>query len=178
MNKTKGCLIANFATVPVPAGSATLEFDGIEIDLSGVTASAGDSFSFNPMAGAAEGIGRAINSAQDFAAADASGGGVGNNLNLEEMLKIQNEKLIGGSTLTEAYSSLVGTIGSNARAVKSGISLAEIDLQTKYDAKQALSGVDMNEETVNMQMFIQYYQANAQILQTATTMFDSLLSIK
>ncbi|WP_277950791.1 MULTISPECIES: flagellar basal body rod C-terminal domain-containing protein, partial [unclassified Enterobacter] len=43
---------------------------------------------------------------------------------------------------------------------------------------QALSGVDMNEETVNMQMFIQYYQANAQILQTATTMFDSLLSIK
>ncbi|AWV75056.1 hypothetical protein DN066_06420 [Enterobacter hormaechei subsp. xiangfangensis] len=45
-------------------------------------------------------------------------------------------------------------------------------------AKQALSGVDMNEETVNMQMFIQYYQANAQILQTATTMFDSLLSIK
>jgi flagellar hook-associated protein 1 len=27
-------------------------------------------------------------------------------------------------------------------------------------------------------MFIQYYQANAQILQTATTMFDSLLSIK
>nr|WP_265349449.1 flagellar basal body rod C-terminal domain-containing protein [Enterobacter hormaechei] len=94
------------------------------------------------------------------------------------MLKIQNEKLIGGSTLTEAYSSLVGTIGSNARAVKSGISSAEIDLQTKYDAKQALSGVDMNEETVNMQMFIQYYQANAQILQTATTMFDSLLSIK
>lgn len=59
----------------VPAGSATLEFDGIEIDLSGVTASAGDSFSFNPMAGAAEGIGRAINSAQDFAAADASGAG-------------------------------------------------------------------------------------------------------
>ncbi|VAK72644.1 flagellar hook-associated protein FlgK [Enterobacter hormaechei] len=162
----------------VPAGSATLEFDGIEIDLSGVTASTGDSFSFNPMAGAAEGIGRAINSAQDFAAADASGGGVGNNLNLEEMLKIQNEKLIGGSTLTEAYSSLVETIGSNARAVKSGISSAEIDLQTKYDAKQALSGVDMNEETVNMQMFIQYYQANAQILQTATTMFDSLLSIK
>lgn len=162
----------------IPMGAASLEFDGITIDLTGVSASAGDKFSLNPMAGYAEGISRAIKSPQEFAAADLSGSGVGNNLNLEEMLKIQNEKLIGGNTLTEAYSSLVGKIGANARAVKSGITSAEIDLDTKYNVKQALSGVDMNEETVNMQMYMQYYQANAQILQTANTLFDSLLSIK
>nr|WP_286184196.1 flagellar basal body rod C-terminal domain-containing protein [Erwinia sp. S63] len=94
------------------------------------------------------------------------------------MLKIQDEKLIGKNTLTDAYTQLVGTIGSNARAVNSGLESAKIDLDDKFNTKQSLSGVDMNEEMVNMQMFMQYYQANSQILQTATTLFDTLLSIK
>ena len=162
----------------VPAGANSIAFDGVEIDLSGVNAAAGDSFSFNPVAGAASGMERAISSAQEFAAADSSGGGVGNNKNLEALLKIQTEKLIGNSTLTEAYSSLVGMIGASARAVQSGLTSAEIDLDAKYSAKQALSGVDLNEETINMQMFMQYYQANAQILEVANTLFDSLLAIK
>jgi flagellar hook-associated protein 1 FlgK len=163
-------------TVPAPVVGGKLSFDGVEIDVSGGGFADGDSFSFNPMAGAAEGIGRAITSAQDFAAADASGGA--DNNNLEEMLKIQTEELIGKSTLTDAYSELVGKIGASARSVKSGIASAEIDLETKYNTKQALSGVDMNEEKINLDMFMQYYNANAQILQTATAMFDSLLAIR
>lgn len=65
-----------------PAG--TLKFDGIEITLpTPSTALAGDKFTLNPMAGAAEGISRKITSAQDFAAADLTGG-EGNNKNLEK----------------------------------------------------------------------------------------------
>lgn len=160
-----------------PAGSL-LAFDGIEIRLPRAGVNAGDSFSFNPTAGAAEGLGRALENASKFAASDSDTGGSSNNLNLEAMLKIQDEKLIGENTLTNAYTKLVGTIGANARAVQSGLKSAEIDLNTKYETKQSLTGVDMNEETVNMNMFLQYYQANAQILQTATTLFDTLLTIK
>lgn len=164
-------------TVAVDMSGGTMKFDGLEMPIptGGVT---GDSFVLNPMAGAAEGMSRAIDSAQDIAASDSATGGNSNNGNMEKMLKIQDEKLVGKNTLTEAYSSLVGTIGSNAREVQSSITSAEIDLDTKYNAKQSLSGVDMNEEMVNMQMFTQYYNANAQILQTATTLFDTLLSIK
>lgn len=164
-------------TVPATVTGGVLSFDGVEIDLpAGVNA--GDSFSLNPMAGAAEGIGRALDSASKFAASDDPAGGSSNNKNLELMLKIQDEKLIGKNTLTDAYTQLVGTIGSNARAVNSGLESAKIDLDDKFNTKQSLSGVDMNEEMVNMQMFMQYYQANSQILQTATTLFDTLLSIK
>ena len=130
------------------------------------------------MAGAAEGMTRGITSAQEFAAAGDKDGGPGDNKNLEEMLKIQDEKLIGKNTLTEAYASLVGTIGDHARSVKSALASAEIDFQTKYDTKQALSGVNMDEEYINLDMFKQYYNANAQLLKTATDMFDALLSIR
>ncbi|STQ10862.1 flagellar hook-associated protein 1 [Enterobacter cloacae] len=94
------------------------------------------------------------------------------------MLKIQDQKLIGDNTLTEAYASLVGTIGDRARGVKSALVSAETDLRTKYDTKQALSGVNMDEEYINLDMFKQYYNANAQLLKTATDMFDALLSIR
>ncbi|WP_410172115.1 flagellar basal body rod C-terminal domain-containing protein [Enterobacter cloacae] len=36
----------------------------------------------------------------------------------------------------------------------------------------------MDEEYINLDMFKQYYNANAQLLKTATDMFDALLSIR
>ncbi|MGU3524258.1 flagellar hook-associated protein FlgK [Enterobacteriaceae bacterium C23F] len=154
-----------------------LKFDGLELEIP-AGANAGDSFTLNPLAGMAEGIERNITSAAEIAASDVMGGGVSNNNNLQKLLDIQDEKLIGKSTLSEAYSTLVGNIGSRAREVKSGIGTAEIDLQSKFDTKQQLTGVDMNEESVNLTMFQQYYAANVQVLQAANTMFDTLLTLK
>lgn len=159
--------------------TGVLKFDGIEITLPDpATVEAGDKFTLNPMAGAAEGISRKITNAQEFAASGDKDGGPGNNKNLEEMLKIQNEALIGNNTLSEAYASLAGKIGESAREVKSYATSAETDLRTKYDTKQALSGVNMDEEYINLDMFRQYYNGNAQLLKTATAMFDALLAIR
>ena len=172
---------ADGRTVPLdPAAPAgTLKFDGIEITLPNPsTAVAGDKFTLNPMAGAAEGISREIANAQEFAASGKKDPGPGNNTNLEEMLKIQSEALIGNNTLSEAYASLAGKIGESAREVKSYATSAEGDLRTKYDDKQALSGVNMDEEYINLDMFRQYYNGSAQLLKTATAMFDALLAIR
>ncbi|MCU6424944.1 flagellar hook-associated protein FlgK [Enterobacter sichuanensis] len=156
-----------------------LKFDGIEITLpTPSTAVAGDKFTLNPMAGAAEGIQRQISNAGEFAASDSATGGPGNNKNLEEMLKIQKEALIGNDTLSAAYASLAGKIGESAREVKAYATSAETDLRTKYDAKQELSGVNMDEEYINLDMFHQYYRGSAQLLQTANAMFDALLAIR
>jgi len=162
-----------------PGPRDTLKFDGIEIKvpLAGAV-KPGDTFTLNPMAGAAEGISRKITSAQDFAASDSATGGPGNNKNLEEMLKIQDEALIGNDTLSAAYASLAGKIGESAREVRSYATSAENDLRTKYDTKQAISGVNMDEEYINLDMFRQYYNGNAQLLKTATAMFDALLAIR
>lgn len=157
----------------------TLNFDGIEITLPNPsTAVAGDTFTLNPMTGAAEGLARKITSAEEFAAAGDKLAEPGDNDNLQKMLEIQNEKLIGKNTLSEAYASLVGTIGDRARVAKSDAASAETDLRSKYEIKQEISGVTMDEEYINLDMFKQYYNANAQLLQTANAMFDALLSIR
>lgn len=170
---------ADGRTVPATIAGGKLSFDGIEITLPPAgDAVAGDKFTLNPMAGAAEGIQRQIGNAQEFAASDSATGGPGNNKNLEEMLKIQKEALIGNDTLSAAYSKLAGKIGESAGEVKSYANSAYTDLETKYHTKQALSGVNMDEEYINLDMFRQYYNGNAQLLKTATDMFDTLLSIR
>lgn len=166
--------------IPYATGPDGIQFDGLKVQLPDpATVKDGDSFIFNPMSGAAEGLSRKITDAQGFAASDSNDpADKGNNKNLELMLKIQDEELIGNSTLAEAYASLVGTIGDNARSVKSNLESAKTDMQTKFDTQQALSGVSMDEEKINLDMFMQYYRANAQLLQTANNMFDSLLAIR
>lgn len=156
-----------------------LKFDGIEITVpTPTTARAGDKFTLNPMAGAAEGIQRHIGNPQEFAASDSVSGGPDNNNNLQKMLEIQKEALIGNNTLSEAYASLAGKIGESAREVKSYTNSAYTDLETKYETKQALTGVNMDEEYINLDMFHQYYRGSAQLLQTANAMFDALLAIR
>ena len=44
--------------------------------------------------------------------------------------------------------------------------------------QQSISGVNLDEEYGNLQRFQQYYLANAQVLQTANSLFDALLSIR
>ena len=120
---------------------------------------------------------RSLGSAQEFAAAGIKTAAPATTLTRRDA-ENPDQKLIGDNTLTEAYASPVGTIGDRARGVKSALVSAETDLRTKYDTKQALSGVNMDEEYINTDMFKQYYNANAQLLKTATDMFDALLSIR
>jgi flagellar hook-associated protein 1 FlgK len=81
-------------------------------------------------------------------------------------------------TLSGAYASLVSSVGSSVSELKGDITTSAKVYDQWSLQQQSVSGVDMNEEYVNMQMFSQYYQANAQVLQTATTIFDTILSIR
>ncbi|MDR0174966.1 flagellar hook-associated protein FlgK [Enterobacter sichuanensis] len=165
-------------TVPANLTGDELSFDGIKMTVPVPPAvQGGDKFTLNPMSGAAEGISRKITSPLEFAAADKPGEPDNNN-NLQKMLEIQKEALIGNNTLSEAYASLAGKIGESAREVKSYTNSAYTDLETKYDTKQALTGVNMDEEYINLDMFHQYYRGSAQLLQTANAMFDALLAIR
>jgi flagellar hook-associated protein 1 FlgK len=44
-------------------------------------------------------------------------------------------------------------------------------------AQQSISGVNQDEETANLLMYQQMYQANAKVIQTASTIFDAILGI-
>ncbi len=155
-----------------------LEFDGVAIGVSGAPQE-GDKFLMNPAAGVAEFLEVGIKSGDEIAASDVDDvSEASNNNNLKLLLGIQDEALIGKATLTQAYASIVSSVGSNMSALK-------LDRDTSasvYDELQgkwaSVSGVSMDEESMNVRLYTQYYQASAQILATATTLFDTLLAIK
>lgn len=153
-----------------------LEFDGLSIDVSG-TARQGDSFQLNPTSGIASSLSVALDNGDGIAAAGKSGNfGEGDNTNIKEMFNIKTDKLVNGSTLSDAYGSLVSGVGSMTSQAQ-GDKDRDSDLVNTYgQQQQSLVGVDMNEEFINLQMYQQYYQANAQILTTANTIFDSILN--
>ena len=163
---------------PAISEQGELSFDGVTIQPQG-TPEVGDSFIFNSAGGVAESIAVAISSGDKIAASSSDDiAEESNNENIKDMIAIKNETLVGKATLTEAYASLVSSVGSSVNTLKSNTQVAENVKNLLIKERQNVSGVSQTEEYINMQMYTQYYQANTQVLQTATTIFDAILSIR
>jgi flagellar hook-associated protein 1 FlgK len=140
--------------VPYTAG-AKMSFDGITVSMTGAPAQ-GDTFT----------IGKNTS-------------GVSDGSNALQLGALQRKTTMAGGTATfnGAYSQLVSEVGNRAMAVKVA-STTQDSVTTQIRAsQQSISGVNQDEETANLLMFQQMYQANAKVIQTASTMFDAILGI-
>lgn len=134
---------------------ATLSFNGISLTISGAPAN-GDSFTV-----------------------DKNTGGISDGSNALLLGALQNKKTMGGGTASfnDSYAQLVSSVGNKARQIQIA-GTAQTSLATQIrSAQQSVSGVNQDEETANLLMFQQMYQANAKVIQTASTMFDAVLGI-
>lgn len=172
----------------VPAGSSAGSFTGFPVTFDGVTVTAdtgtpapGDSFQVQPTRVAARDIAVAITDPSKIAAAGATGaaGGVSDGANMLALAALQRQPLLDGTaTLNGAYASFVGAVGNQANEVQVA-STTQASLAGQVRAsQQAVSGVNQDEETANLLQFQQMYQANAKVIQTASTMFEAILGIQ
>lgn len=150
--------VVNYAAgVPVTyTAGAAYSFNGITVNISGAPAN-NDTFT----------IGK-------------NTGGVSDGSNALLLGALQNKKTIGGSSanFNDAYGQLVSTVGNKARQIQiSNTAQTSLTLQIRT-AQQSVSGVNQDEETANLLMYQQMYQANAKVIQTASTMFDAVLGIR
>jgi flagellar hook-associated protein 1 FlgK len=163
---------------PTIGDNGKLQFDGISM-MPGGTPQPGDSFRINPVENVSGSLKVAITSGDQIAASKSEDpSNESNNLNIQALIGIRDERLIGNATLTEAYASLVSDVGSSVNALKSNLETSAKVVKAVQTQQQSVAGVDVYEEYVNLQMFQQYYQANAQVLQTAVNIFDTILSIR
>jgi flagellar hook-associated protein 1 FlgK len=144
-------LTINNPTNSTSAGS----MNGVTVTISG-TPSDGDSFSIGPNTGATN-DGRNAQLLSNLTTAQVLSGGT--------------------STLTTAYATYVNQIGNQATQVQTS-STAQSALVTQItSAQQSVSGVNLNEEAANLLQYQQLYQANSKVIQTAQTLFQTLLGI-
>ncbi|QIR27973.1 flagellar hook-associated protein FlgK [Kluyvera genomosp. 3] len=172
----------NFQT----ATDGSLQFDGlsVSVDNSNGAANTGDSFTVKPVSNTIVNMKVAITSESQIAMglADTTTGtsvGESDNRNGQKLLDLQNSKVVGGSkTFNDAYAAMVSNIGTQTATLKSS-STTQANVVTQLsNQQQSISGVNLDEEYGNLQLFQQYYLANAQVLQTASTLFDALINIR
>ncbi|MBE0223027.1 flagellar hook-associated protein FlgK [Enterobacter hormaechei] len=161
-----------------PDASGNLSFDGLNVKISG-SANNEDSFIVKPVNDVIVNMDVAISDESKLAMASAQGSGESDNTNGQKLLDLQSAKLVGGNkTFNDAYAALVSTVGSTTASLKTS-SETKVNVVTQLTKQQqSISGVNLDEEYGNLQRYQQYYLANAQVLQTASTLFDALINIR
>ncbi|BEM28752.1 flagellar hook-associated protein 1 [Serratia marcescens] len=159
-------------------GKPTLSFDGLEVSIDG-NAQAKDSFTVKPVSDVAGNLKVAITDSSKIAAAGKDDSGRGDNENAKKLLDLQTKNLVDGkATLSGAYAGIVSGVGNQTAAAKA-IATSQAKIVTQLGAQQqSMSGVNLDEEYGELLRFQQYYMANAQVIQTASSLFDALLNIR
>lgn len=159
-------------------GKPSLSFDGVSVSVSG-SAATGDSFTLKTVSNAAGNFNVAITDSSKIAAASTATSGVSDNRNAQKLLDLQTSKVVQGkTTLSGAYASLVSDIGNQTSTAKLN-NTTQGNIVTQLTAQQqSISGVNLDEEYGDLQRYQQYYLANAQVIQTAGTIFNALMDLR
>ncbi|ESS56640.1 flagellar hook-associated protein FlgK [Kosakonia cowanii] len=175
--------LSNNTTIPVTpdATDGTLNFDGLKVSINNGSTGAkkDDSFTIRPVSNAIVNMSVAVTDESKIAMAGAAGNGASDNRNGQDLLKLQSAKVVGGNkTFNDSYATLVSDVGNKTSTLKTS-SATQTNVVTQLsNQQQSISGVNLDEEYGNLQRFQQYYLANAQVLKTASSLFDALLAIR
>ncbi|HCL6627472.1 TPA: flagellar hook-associated protein FlgK [Citrobacter amalonaticus] len=156
-----------------------LTFDGLEISID-VDPAKNDSFIVKPVSDAIINMGVLVTNESQIAMAKDATAGESDNRNGQALLDLQkNDTTVGGSkSFNDAYATLVSNVGSKTATLKTSSTTQGNVVTQLTKQQQSISGVNLDEEYGNLQRFQQYYLANAQVLQTANSLFDALLNIR
>jgi flagellar hook-associated protein 1 FlgK len=158
------------------AGVTTLSVDGLTLTVNG-TPNNRDSFLVKPLQNVVSSMSVAITNGSQIGAAKAKGG-ESDNRNAQKLLALQDARVVNGSsTLFQAYASMLSETGNKTKSLETSATTQKNVLTQLTSRQQAVSGVNLDEEYANLTRYQQYYMANAQVLKTASNLFDALLSI-
>ncbi len=135
-------------------GTIDPDYAGITFRLSGVPLP-GDSFSISP-----------------------NYDGVGDNGNALKLAAIDGIPILAGGTTTfqTAYGQMVSQVGARTHQASIDVGAQKTMVTQAEMALESVSGVNLDEEAANMLRFQQAYQANAQLINIAQSLFDTLLN--
>ncbi|NLO79816.1 MAG: flagellar hook-associated protein FlgK [Xanthomonadaceae bacterium] len=154
-----GFIVTGATTTFIPydgtPGSFTLEVDAgsIHFDFAG-TPQEGDAFVIEPNAN-----------------------GRGDNSNLLVLAGVKDRPVLNGgdASLQEFYSGMVGRVGALTLRANVNRDAQGVLLEQAQAARDSVSGVNLEEEAADMLRYQQAYQASAQMVVVANSLFQSLL---
>jgi flagellar hook-associated protein 1 FlgK len=140
-------------TIPYTSG-ATISFAGMSFSISG-SLNNGDAFTLSKNAS-----------------------GVSDGRNALALGQLQSQNTMSGKTASfqAAYAQLVSDVGNKSRELQVKSDAQAALLKQATDARDSLSGVNLDEEAANLLRYQQAYQASAKMIEVGSRLFDVLLS--
>jgi flagellar hook-associated protein 1 FlgK len=144
------------AGTPVPyTDGANISFGGVNFAISGTPVDK-DTFTVGP---------------------NTSGVGDSRNGALLASLQTKNVMNNGTATFQTSYAQMVNFVGTKAREAQISSTAADASVKQATAAQQSVSGVNLDEEAANLLRYQQAYQASGKVMQVASQLFDTLLSL-
>lgn len=198
---SSGTGVPGFDTSLLPAAGVTITYSSVATELSFAGVTAGQTITYKPP-GAAEvsvvapatipytqGMAVAV-SGMSFVISGVPGNGdtfklerntaaTSDGRNALALGKLQTQNTVAGGTATfqTAYAELVANNGVKTRELKVTGEAQQAVLDQAQANRDALSGVNLDEEAANMIRFQQAYQASAKLLEVGKTLFDTILQV-
>lgn len=116
---------------------------------------------------------------------DFNTNGVSDNRNGLKLVDLQTNATVGidpnspattGVNFSDGYGDLVERVGTLTAQARQDSEATGAILKQATDNRDSLSAVNLDEEAANLIKFEQYYNASAQVIQVARSLFDTLIS--
>jgi len=103
--------------------------------------------------------------------------GIGDNRNMLLMADLQQQNTLdnGTSNYQQAFARLVSDVGTRTQESQINRSAADSLVAQTRERRESISGVNLDEEAAKLIKFEQAYQASAQIIQVARTIFQTII---
>ena len=169
------------------ANESTLSFGGITLTFNDSTnLKADDGFEVQPLRRAGAGMESNIADLDKIAAGqpvnpEASwvSAGPGDNRNALALQNLQSQNVVGGSaSVSGAYGAMVSDVGNRTNITQVNLDARQGLTDQLKAVQQSESGVNLDEEAANLIRYQQYYQANAKVIDSATTIMDTILGLR
>lgn len=105
--------------------------------------------------------------------------GVGNNVNALNLGELHSKPTLDNATsnYSEVYSQLVSRVGSKTHELDVNRKAQGILYEQTKAQREAVSGVNLDEEAADLVRYQQAYEANAKVIGAASEMFDTLIGV-
>ena len=111
------------------------------------------------------------------AAAAIGADGPGDNTNALALADLRFKAVIGTSTFSEAYGQTISRTAARASEADLNLSAYRTLTASAEAASRSVSGVNLDEEAMNLVRFQQAYQASAKAMKVASDLFNEVLGI-
>jgi len=109
---------------------------------------------------------------------DGNFDGLGNNVNMLDMVDLNKKPVTNGKTIANTYIDQINSVGNLAQQANITQQALTVVNDQAIASRDKVSGVNLDEEAASLIRYQQAYQACAKVMQTSGQLFDAIVQIR